>query len=422
MIMMTYKPLNLTDLKDIFKAEHVRHLEDGIMNVLPANPGAYQYPATDGDGKLVWADRLAYETTQNVVIQEDASVGAGTVTGAMPEYDDGGVLAATAIVLGDTYIVTCDGVNYTGVAQPAENGAGNEYPGFYLFGSSYNDFSYAPLRLYAYGPGVYVQYQVDKSHSLKITHVAKNVKPLDPQYLPPEAAKVGEISWNDLTDKPFYVESETLYEDYLDIKFFSATVPGVVLREGVNYKAALIYPDKEIALASYHTAARDDLGRIAIKYDDAERGFELYMGNDGGCYFRPIGTMWEEGLPETSEMGDFAYTTKYIFRIGYANSDDAGVKTIDPKFLRTVVKIDMLTKAQAIEYAKTMANVAGLKSGTFYPLLGYSILASSAGDECSGCGSQSATLRLTGNGNYNLESFDITDDEYNQIASAWGLS
>lgn len=186
---MAYEKLNLQD-GQVLDAAALAHMEDGIENAVPPSTvivgqraaSANQQLVTDANGTATWVDSLAFESTQNVVIQED-DVGDGPVTGAMPDYSDDGVLAATAIVVGETYIVTYDGVNYTGVAQLAENGAGSNYPGVRLFGS-YGDFSYAPLRLYAYGPGIYVDYENDGTHSLKIIHVATTVSTIDPKFLP----------------------------------------------------------------------------------------------------------------------------------------------------------------------------------------------------------------------------------------------
>lgn len=56
---MAYEPLNLQN-GQVLTAEDVQHIEQGVQDVLPQNPGAYQYPATDGDGNMAWADMLAY--------------------------------------------------------------------------------------------------------------------------------------------------------------------------------------------------------------------------------------------------------------------------------------------------------------------------------------------------------------------------
>lgn len=66
---MAYEPLNLQNGQTL-TAEDLQHMEEGIAGVLPQNPGAYQYPATDGDGNLVWEDRLAYsEAAKRVVLE-----------------------------------------------------------------------------------------------------------------------------------------------------------------------------------------------------------------------------------------------------------------------------------------------------------------------------------------------------------------
>lgn len=81
---MAYEPLNLQNGQTL-TAEDLHHMEQGIAGVLPQNPGAYQYPATDGDGNMVWADRLAYMKTfgglfMNATLQEKTSAGQGHYT------------------------------------------------------------------------------------------------------------------------------------------------------------------------------------------------------------------------------------------------------------------------------------------------------------------------------------------------------
>lgn len=110
---MAYEPLNLQN-GQVLTADDLQHMEQGIADVLPDNPGAYQYPATDGDGNMVWADRLAYMNIYydypffaNATLQEKTSIGQGhytyTVTNAFPEETTFPVGYYVLLINGKTY-------------------------------------------------------------------------------------------------------------------------------------------------------------------------------------------------------------------------------------------------------------------------------------------------------------------------------
>lgn len=153
--------------------------------------------------------------------------------------------------------------------------------------------------------------------------IAKSVRVLGEQ-------PVGVSSWNDLEGRPFYDESKILYDDHPDVAWNQAKLPGVVLREGVTYKAARISGS---TATSRNYLCEHDGTRLGIKKEDSDDGFEIYMGDDGYCYFSPIGTLWQEALGEIDEDNGYAYTTKYGLRLSYVNNDDVGVVHLPERFM-----------------------------------------------------------------------------------------
>ena len=107
---MAYEPLNLQNGQTL-TAEDLQHMEHGIAGVLPQNPGDYQYPATDGDGNMVWADRLAYVeehvnqelfSNNNMVWEQYEWYYVSTLSG----------LGIDSFVIEETYVVQLDNEIY----------------------------------------------------------------------------------------------------------------------------------------------------------------------------------------------------------------------------------------------------------------------------------------------------------------------
>ena len=140
-------------------------------------------------------------------------------------------------------------------------------------------------------------------------------------------------SWNDLTDKPFYEESRILYEGYPEYAWGYAKLP-LVLKAGTSYSVGWINGD---TITSFdYVAAVNNYGDVSIERIDPDymTGFEIqYIENEGLCYFYGHGSMFQEGMPETSEDGSYAYTSTIKLRIAYCSDDDAGVKTLDEKYI-----------------------------------------------------------------------------------------
>lgn len=146
-------------------------------------------------------------------------------------------------------------------------------------------------------------------------------------------------SWNDLTDRPFYDESIILYNGYPEIVWGYAIIPDVVLRDGVSYIISRQDGDVDIVFGSGFVATKDSFDNVVIEYDNDGDGFRLEMGDDGKCYFFPNGSKWQEGR----EDGEEVYTSKYGLKIRYKYQEDAGVKTIDPKFLPASMRTYTIT-------------------------------------------------------------------------------
>lgn len=148
--------------------------------------GGADWNAAEGEPGHV-LNRTHWVEETRVVIQENERQGAGPVYGAKegygnPTLDDGDGaigLLSSAIVPGDTYIVTLNGVEYTGVAY--EGGADIDGPGVHLFhspeyGESWDTVE-VPFSLNSYNGCMYLD---GTGGFVKIEHVAKTTHPLPP--------------------------------------------------------------------------------------------------------------------------------------------------------------------------------------------------------------------------------------------------
>lgn len=159
----------------------------------------------------------------------------------------------------------------------------------------------------------------------------------------------GVTSWNDLTDKPFGEMPKVLYEDYPNFAFYSAVLQGVVLQEGITYKISII--SGETALTG-NSIAQLLNGQIVIdNTGEAEETPYMITYNPGEnlAYLTQVGGKLMEGCPETDTEGVFAYTSKYKIKIEYLYEDDAGVKTIDSKYLPKAEAVANATGALTVD-------------------------------------------------------------------------
>lgn len=162
-----------------------KYLPNGTV-IAENKAGANQQLVTDAEGNTVWEDRLAYETTQNVEIQ-NGSVAAGPVNGALEPFAisaNNDTLAATSLVIGDTYVVVFDGVSYTGTAVIDPTNVPSTPYKVLLFA---RDYSEAPIYFSAYQDAIYMSYENEddySAHSLQMYHVVNVPKTIDLKYLP----------------------------------------------------------------------------------------------------------------------------------------------------------------------------------------------------------------------------------------------
>ena len=138
------------------------------------------------------------ETTQTVIMENDSMLG-GPATGVKEGYaTENDTLSVSEIVVGDTYIITVDGVDYTGVMEWCEDPTSDGGNGVRLFnkGEYPSDWSDAPVELVSYSNCVYIYFDGDTytSHSVKITHVTSEIKQLDEKYLPNSIARISDVN------------------------------------------------------------------------------------------------------------------------------------------------------------------------------------------------------------------------------------
>ena len=150
------------------------------------------------DHKHAWSDledRPFYEFEECIVISEGEESrrapiqhpkeGYGVQAGASTYY-----LSSGALIPGDTYIVTFDGVDYVGIAQTGSNHTTSN-PNVYLFSSSDTLSDEAPVSIYTNGSFLWCYYDYTGSVRvpLKITHVVSGIKHLDEKFIPDTIAR-----------------------------------------------------------------------------------------------------------------------------------------------------------------------------------------------------------------------------------------
>ena len=158
------------------------------------NKTPFEVPeAPPSDGVIHWDDlegRPFGKETEKVVIFENDSLLGGPAL-----RPDNTTLLVSEMVAGDTYIVTVDGVDYTGVAEWCEDTSSEGNNGILLFskGEYPTDYSDAPIDIGSYSNHIYVSFEDGDHvrHSVKITHVATIITPIPDEYLP-ERLQFGE--------------------------------------------------------------------------------------------------------------------------------------------------------------------------------------------------------------------------------------
>lgn len=140
------------------------------------------------------------------------------------------------------------------------------------------------------------------------------------------------VSWNDLTDKPFYDETPVLYQGYPEYSWGYARLP-FVLRGGVSYTVGIVYPDAGTESTFFwgEPVEEDGMYTLSKNYSDEyyedDTAFRLeYNEGDSHSYFYPDGSIFSEGWADV-------YTSKVMVKICYSNAEDAGTVTLDERFL-----------------------------------------------------------------------------------------
>lgn len=136
-------------------------------------------------------NRTHYEKENRTSIYEKAKVLGGILT----NQQNIGV-SPSLFTVGETYIVTVDGVEYTGVCEyqedPYDGSAGTQLLYSDVFPNFYEG---VPVNFSTYNHGLYVSFDDVESipgstpHSLKIEHLGKAVIPLDEKFIPDTIAR-----------------------------------------------------------------------------------------------------------------------------------------------------------------------------------------------------------------------------------------
>lgn len=220
------------------------------------------------------------------------------------------VYTSEPIIPGETYIFTIDGTDYTKTAVKNTNGDSTVY----TFEGDSCPFDFT-VDLVSQSNRIVITSNDASTvgHTVSISRVVVSVKTLDPKYLP-------DISWNDLTDKPFgegvfYEEvlPETALEYIEEMDTFKTT----------GFKELdLIVGDTYLVTwngAEYECVARElvgDEGYVSreIGGDGYPFGIVFYIRDDGNIY-------------EIVAHDDSTEATLGIKHV------TEGIKPIDPKYL-----------------------------------------------------------------------------------------
>ena len=211
------------------------------------------------------------------------------------------------LIVGEKYTVVWDGMEYECIANAVEG-----YDAYEEIGCRYDinegyiwDKPFVIGECYSVGDYCYIGANTDGDHTVQIFGQTESVHHLDEKFIPDTIARVENISWNDLKDKPFYNNFDLIFEPPIDsaISIYDQEVPDVWTKEeyreyewrytaqcedvGLSYFAedlsrligCVIYNDD----GTEHTITEDD-----IYYDDYNESkyFEHYIFDetapDGG--------------------------------------------------------------------------------------------------------------------------------------------
>lgn len=152
-------------------------------------------------------DRTHYEYVQHVVIAGEQLIKdrRSLLSEIDGYYDAYGYLIGTSIVAGDRYIIAFDGVDYECVA-----GVESNYVCLFGTGSSFGGAPFnisAPLS--SLTKRCTFRSQDGGEHTVKLTHVAGELKPLDDKFIPDTVARKSDTLSGVITNGTFVLESNT---------------------------------------------------------------------------------------------------------------------------------------------------------------------------------------------------------------------
>ena len=215
--MSEYKMKSITDL------EVITELSNETMVVIEEGGSLKRANSSLIDNGVTHWDDLegkpfGTETKFEVVAEFNANDGiGGPVKAISKDYADtsGEMLRADVFSIGDTCVVTLDGVEYTGIVTENTGWDANMCPWDVVFSGYAPDVDEAPVQLTTYGGGVYIDFAVKETHTVKIARVKETVTPIPVEYLPAHNHK-----WEDIENPPFY-KHNILLESQTDIEFTS---------------------------------------------------------------------------------------------------------------------------------------------------------------------------------------------------------
>lgn len=240
------------------------------------------------------------------------------------------------LVVGDTYIVTWNGVEYECVCK--KNKSSDAYLGNGFLGANGGEDTGEPFVVNPYSGGTKYYNIYKKTSTTETIRVKVRRKPvflyhkLAKEYLPDDiggGGGGGVSSWNDLTDKPFGSETATtvLFEQELD--FNSGTVVNLH-NTSVDLVAGETYDvywngEKYSCVAQYH----EDTVMPTLGLGNGDIGSIWDFTGNGEPFLLVVMLATENANPTTAVMVEESGQTVYMT----VSQDYESVKTLDSKYL-----------------------------------------------------------------------------------------
>lgn len=337
---MSYEKQNFTSGM-LLTADHLNHMEEGIANAGPVKTVNGVSPDENGDVEIVieagatsWndlEDKPFGEAVEEAVVFEEQSFEASTGTHAY----------SGDIESGQAYAIYYNGVRYEDIGHFDGGSAfavgGNDYP-----------FVIKSSILGEYDP--YVSSNSGEAFTLKVAKIETVIKQLSDEYIPNNIQRVGEISWNDLNDKPFYDDS------------YKVVWTGSPVHDDVNgtyrYVSSLT-PSKDELVGATYTYSSVTEGSYSYTVDTLTSNSDETGYN---CYYIYVAlqdnvTVNNIVLPYAGIY--FKYSdggNSYVTELEWGN----GTQTIDEKFIpdtiQRVGEAITLTSPNGTQYTLNVSN------------------------------------------------------------------